>query len=139
MKKPVSRGKTLQEVVEAAAAQIDHDSTDLAPPNTVRVSAAALEIARKLMQSIPAEERASCVAAFTWSRGRASGPPGGPYDIYGPGLDVVALGRDQIPPAAIEEGGGIEFVVEIPKERYEQSGQREIDVDDAEPFGLVLR
>jgi hypothetical protein len=57
----------------------------------------------------------------------------------GSGLDLVSFDAAHIPREAIHEADGFRFVVKIPRDVYERSAQRLIDVDEATFGGLMLR
>jgi hypothetical protein len=107
----------------------------------VRVSAAALQMAREFGEQVrhARPERVRLVA-FDWAISRGiRRRVDGPMEELGPGLDLVSFDAAHIPREAIHETDGFLYVVKIPREVYDFSAQRLIDVDEAKFGGLTLR
>jgi hypothetical protein len=107
----------------------------------VRVSPAAVQTARDFGEQVrrarPAGNR---LVAFDWAISRGvRRRVDGPMEELGPGLDLVSFDAARIPREAIHEADGFRFVVKIPREVYQGSAQRLIDVDEATFGGLILR
>jgi hypothetical protein len=57
----------------------------------------------------------------------------------GPGLDIVAYDRPDVPAEVVQQRDGIAFAANIPSRIYEASAERLIDVDETAFSKLVLR
>lgn len=111
-----------------------------AAPGTVRVSASALRMAREFSAQVHATGPGrGLVIAFDWADSRfVRRPVGGPRGELGPGLDIVAYDRADIPADVIQTIDGFDFAVRIPKIIYEARSLRLIDVDASAVSGLTL-
>lgn len=111
-----------------------------AAPGAVRVSASALRMAREFSAQVGAT-MPGCdqVIAFDWADSRfVRRPAGGPRVELGPGLDIVAYDRADIPADVIQTIDGFDFAVRIPKNIYEARSLRLIDIDAGAASGLTL-
>ena len=97
----------------------------------IRVTAAALDIARAFAEDIKRERpNEDWIITFDWAFSRrARKTPGGEWQDLGAGLDVTAFRRQQIPQSAIQQLEGVEIVIKVPEQMLAQSPDRTIDVD----------
>ena len=80
------------------------------------------------------------MVGFEWaSARRVRQRPDAPWEDVGPGVDLGAYARSDLPPEVIQHIDGLELVIKIPREVYESSAERLIDVDAAAFSKLVLR
>jgi hypothetical protein len=101
-----------------------------APPGVVSVSAPALEMARKFDKHVKSTRSGDeWVIAFDVD---------GPMEELGPGLDLVAFKRSDVPDEAVQHVEDVTFVIKIPSQVYEASSQRLIDVDEKAFSKVVL-
>lgn len=111
------------------------------PPGIVRVSPEALKMARDLAFTARRSPQVrDPLVSFDWATsqtGRAG--PNAPERDFGPGLMLGAGERADAPPAAIQSQAGLDFTIMIPREVYEKSRERLIDVDRDAFGGLTLR
>lgn len=113
-----------------------------ASPGTVRVSAAALAMARTFADATRrARPDRGWVVTFDWAESRSVRDPrrGGPWVELGAGLDLVAFERRDIPPGVTETNDGLEFAIKIPAQIVAAAILRLIDVDDCAVSKLALR
>jgi hypothetical protein len=112
-----------------------------APPGTVRVSAAALAMARDFSEQVRrAKSTGDQLIAFDWAISRGvRRRVDGPMEEIGPGLDLVSFGLGGTPKEVIQRVAGVTFAVRIPRHIYEASAQRLIDIDETAFSKLVLR
>lgn len=110
-----------------------------APPGTVGLTAAALELAREFAEQV-ARAKPDQVVAFDWAISRSTRRRiDGPREELGPGLDLVSFETARVPKDVTQRLGGVTFAIRIPAEVYQASVQRLIDVDEAAFSKLVLR
>ncbi len=121
----------------------DNDNQDIGNynvPGTVRVSDAALERAREFAEALSATgPNSRFLVVFHWSTARSERFPDGKENHYGPGLDLGADRRETYPAAALNDGGGFQYAIYIPKDVLEASEHRLIDFEPTEWGKLVLR
>lgn len=112
-----------------------------APPGTVRVSESALEIARRYADELRRKRPPSeWLLSFDWADERAvRRPSGGPLEELGPGLDLVAYDKGDVPLDVLQTVDGLTFAIKIAAHIYGNSVLRLIDTDDKEPSKLILR
>ncbi len=114
-----------------------------APPGTVKVSAAALQLAREFAEEIAPtrpEPENDWVISFDWAESRSiRRRVGGPREELGPGLDLAAYARSDVPPEVIQVSDGLEFAIQIPKQVREASKELLIDYDATVLSKLTLR
>jgi hypothetical protein len=112
-----------------------------APPGVVSVSAPALEMARKFDKHVKSTRFGDeWVIAFDWAISRGiRRRVDGPMEELGPGLDLVAFKRSELPDEVVQQVEDVTFVIKIPGQVYEASSQRLIDVDEKAFSKLVLR
>lgn len=107
---------------------------------TVRASDAALQLAQDFAVSSGAGVNGRCVATFDWAQSiEVRDDAGAPPREVGPCLILAAYDRKDVPPDCIERVGRLEYAIRMPREVMVQAAERFIDVDQAVPFGLVLR
>jgi hypothetical protein len=110
-----------------------------APPGTIQVSAAALQMAREFGEQV-ARTKSNQVIAFDWAISRGvRRRVDGPMEELGPGLDLVSFEAASVPKEVIQRLDGLTFAIRIPKHVYDASTQRLIDVDETAFSKLVLR
>lgn len=116
---------------------VDH----FAPPGTVTVSPSALKLARQFDEHIRDGRRNEAwLTTFSWADARqVQQADTENWEDMGPGLDLGAFERDQVPPEVIHSVDGMEFAIMIGASVYEAAEQRLIDRDDAVLSKLVLR
>lgn len=109
-------------------------------PGAVKVSAAALQFAQDFAGGIKSVgSKPDWVVAFEWSFARTMQYPDGHEVDLGPGLDLGAYRRSDLPPEVIQRAGDLELVIKIPREIWEASEQRLIDYDASVLSKVVLR
>jgi hypothetical protein len=110
-------------------------------PGVVGVSAPALEMARKFDKHVKSTRSGDeWVIAFDWAISRGiRRRVDGPMEELGPGLDLVAFKRCDVPDEAVQHVEDVTFVIKTPGQVYEASSQRLIDVDEKAFSNLVLR
>ncbi len=113
----------------------DHGFT---PPGIIKVSPAALEFARDFDETV--KQRGRWVVTFDWAHAMSvrRGPDELSEDI-GACLILGAYKRHQVPTGFTETVSGVEFAVKIPRDVWEKSVHRLIDIDEALLFKLALR
>ena len=114
---------------------------EFTPPGIVKVSAAALKLARDFGESVKRmRPNQDWVASFDWALARSFRvSPDAPWQNVGPGLDLGAYERHKIPPGFIQTTDGVEFAIKIPREVWESSRHRLIDTDETAFSKLALR
>jgi hypothetical protein len=111
-------------------------------PGLVKVSSAALRMAREfsdqLRQQMPDQD---WVVGFDWadSRQMRFPRPGGAMQELGPGFDLAAFERRNVPDAVIQTIEGTTFAMKVPSRVWLNSAKRLIDVDPNNGSGLTLR
>ena len=110
-------------------------------PGTVRVSAAALAMAKAFDDEVRDKHSAEdWIVAFDWGDSRRVRDRGtNNWRDLGAGLDLVAYERWKIPDNDIQELDGLRFAVKIPGQVVKASNERLIDTDKASVSGLALR
>lgn len=111
------------------------------PPGTLRISDAALELAREFReqarQAAPDED---WVISFDWADSRRFREKGtNEWRDVGGGLDLTAYERWKIQARYIQKIDDVDIVVKIPAPVWERSAERLIDADESAFSGLVLR
>lgn len=110
------------------------------PPGSVKVSDAALQFAIEFDKTVNATQRGDWVVAFDWAHEISiRRTPTAPSESIGACLTLGAFRRHQIPPGFTQTVEGLEFAIKIPREIWEQSAERLIDVDKNSFFRLALR
>lgn len=108
-------------------------------PGAVRISPAALQVARHFDEAIRSAGR-DTVVVFDWAVSIAvRRSPTEPLEDVGPCLMLAAAERSDIPPGYIQFVDGVEVAVQIPGDVLESSPNRMIEVDSSRLFKLVLR
>ena len=112
-----------------------------AEPGEVAVSPAALELARQFEMAVrQARPGGDWLVTFDWALGRrVRHRPDGPWEDFGPGVDLGAGPRSDTPPELIQRVDGLDFAIKVPREIYEQFPERLIDVDETAFSKLALR
>lgn len=111
-------------------------------PGIVKVSAAALQMAREfgdqLRQQMPDHDWVVC---FEWGESRQMRfpPPDGKVQDLGPGLDLAAYDRHQVPDEAVQSIDGVTFAIKLPTRVWRNSNKQLIDVDAKASGGLTAR
>lgn len=110
------------------------------PPGVVKVSAAALELARAFLaearRTRPDED---WIVTFDWADSRRVRLPDNQWEELGEGVDLAVDERAKIPPDVTTTVGGVEFAVKVGDHIYARARQRLIDRDDTVRSRLVLR
>ena len=116
-------------------------SLPFAPPDAVKVSPAAWQIAREFDERVRRSgSYKEWVISFSWGDSRSIRRRiEGPMENIGPGLDIVAYDRSHVPTEVVQQRDGIAFALNIPSRVYEASTERLIDVDETAFSKLVLR
>lgn len=117
----------------------DDDLRFFAPPGTVTVSLAALEMAREFLATARGRTKADWIAVFYWAHTSVKAHPGAEPRDLGWLLGLGASKRSEVPGRAIHRSHGVEFAVQIPPEVLAQSKLRLIDVDRDAFFDVALR
>jgi len=111
-------------------------------PGIVKVSDAALQMAREfcdqIRQQMPDQ---AWVVCFDWadSRQMRFPRPGGPMRELGPGFDLAAYERHQVPDEVVQSIDGVVFAIKMPSRVWMNSQKQLIDVDVKAESGLKLR
>ena len=111
-------------------------------PGIVKVSAAALKMAQEFGDHLRQEQAAKdWIVCFDWADSRAMRipRPSGAMRQLGPGFDLAAYERRDVPAKAVQSIGGVTFAVKIPSRVWLNSAQRLIDADGSVGSGLTLR
>ena len=108
-------------------------------PGLVRVSPSALKQAQDFSEAVqklrPGEE---WVVVFDWATARSYRNKNETIEHdLGPGLDLGAAERHEVPEEVIESNGDFKFAVQIPVEILQKSLERLIDIDENQK--LILR
>lgn len=110
------------------------------PPGTVKVSASALDLARRFgddaRHARPDEE---WIVSFDWADSRRVRRTDNQWEELGEGLDLAAYERRKVPVGSTQTVDGVEFAVKIPSQICERSRERLIDRDDTVRSKLTLR
>jgi hypothetical protein len=112
-----------------------------APPGSIKISNDAWKLAREFDERVRrSRSYKEWVISFNWGDSRSIRRRiDGPMEDVGPGLDIVAYDRADVPTEAVRRKDGIAFAIKIPSRIYEASIQRLIDVDETAFSKLVLR
>lgn len=106
----------------------------------VRVSDAALQMAREFAGVSRAGPSGRRVATFDWAQSiTISDHAGAPEREVGPCFILGAYEREDVPPDCIERVGRFQYAIRMPREVLAQGAERIIDADESVPFGLVFR
>jgi len=111
-------------------------------PGIVNVSTAALEMARDFAASLKRDRpQEDWVVCFDWadSRQMRFPRPSGAMQELGPGFDLAAFQRRNVPDALIQTIEGTNFAMKVPSRVWLNSAKRLIDVDPSNGSGLTLR
>lgn len=115
----------------------DHGFT---PPGTIKLSSAALEYAREFDQSLKSNQPGNWVVVFDWATSiSVKSGPDAPSEDIGACVTLGASERHEIPSGFTQTVDGVEFAIQIPKEVWENSVRRLIDIDETLLFKLALR
>lgn len=116
-------------------------SLPFAPPDAVKVSPAAWTMAREFDERVRRSgSYKEWVISFNWGDSRSIRRRiDGPMEDIGPGLDIVAYDRSDVPAEAVQQRDGVAFAINIPSRIYEASTERLIDVDETTFSKVVLR
>ena len=112
-----------------------------APPGSIKISDAAWQMAREFDERVRrSKSYEEWVISFNWADSRSIRRRiDGPMEDIGPGLDIVAYDRPDVPAEVVQQRDGIAFAANIPSRIYEASAERLIDVDETAFSKLVLR
>jgi hypothetical protein len=106
----------------------------------VRVSDAALQMAREFGGVSGAGPGGRRVATFDWAQTITISDRGGaPEREVGPCFILGAYEREDVPPDCIVRVGRFQYAIRMPREVLAQGAERLIDADESVPFGLVFR
>lgn len=95
------------------------------PPGTIRVTEAALELAKKFQASIPA----GWIVVFRWYDGRRErASKEAPWVDMGPGLDLGTFQTGDIPEKAFYHAGSFRYAVLIRADIVESHPLKTIDL-----------
>jgi hypothetical protein len=111
-------------------------------PGLVKVSSAALRMAREFGDFLRQEKPdGDWIVGFDWadSRQMRFPRPGGAMQELGPGFDLAAYERGNVPHEVIQSIDGVIFAIKIPSRVWLNSAKRTIDVDASGKSGLTLR
>jgi hypothetical protein len=110
------------------------------PPNVLKVSPSALELARSLTETAKGVQPHDWVVTFDWATSVSiKRGPNQPSEMVDDCLMLGAYQRRQIPTGFTQAIDGVEFAIKIPKDIWEKSAQRLIDTDPTKFFKLTLR
>jgi hypothetical protein len=112
-----------------------------APPGSIRISDEAWNLAREFDERVRrSRSYKEWVISFDWGDSRSIRRRiDGPMEDVGPGLDIVAYDRTDVPNEAVQRKDGIMFAIKIPSRIYQLSVHRLIDVDETAFSKVVLR
>jgi hypothetical protein len=113
--------------------KFDGPYTWFTPPGLVRISTRAMDLARDFAaQAAQQAPDKDWVVAFNWADSRQYRDilAGMNWMDLGPGLDVVAYERREVPPQAIDVVEEMDVFVVIPSSILDRSSQKLIDVDE---------
>lgn len=117
-----------------------HSDSEFTAPGTLKVSASALQFAREFDATIRKTQRGSWVVVFDWATSMSiRRGPNEPSEDIGSCVTLGAYQRNQIPKGFTQTIDGVEFAAKIPREIWERSAQRLIDLDESLLFKLALR
>jgi hypothetical protein len=108
-------------------------------PGFVKLSPAAIALAREFIGVAGAQDRAARIVTFEWTPSLLMREPGKPERDLGPCLLIGAYRRNEVPAAFIDMVGGLEVITRIPDEAWPSGALRLIDIDETRPFGVGLR
>ena len=109
-------------------------------PGIIKLSASALEYARQFDAMIKGTQKGKWIVVFDWAEQiSVKHGPDEPSEDIGACLTLGAYERHQIPYGFTQTIDGVEFAVKIPREIWEQSADRLIDLDETKLFKLALR
>lgn len=122
------------------AAATENSDREFNPPGLIRLSPAALKFARDLAETVKVTQKGDWIVVFSWAHSiSVRREPNAPLEDIGACLMLGASERHEIPPGVTQTVDGVEFAVQIPKEVWENSAQRLIDIDETLLFKLALR
>jgi hypothetical protein len=115
----------------------DHGFT---PPGVIKLTPAALQFAREFDESLKNNQPGNWVVVFDWATSISvkSGPDAPAKDI-GACVTLGASERHEIPSGFTQIVGGVEYAIQIPRDVWEKSAKRLIDIDESLLFKLALR
>jgi hypothetical protein len=115
----------------------DHGYT---PPGVIQVSPAALQLARDFYETVKNMQGGNWLVVFDWATSvtKKLGPDQPSQDVPD-GVMMGASKRHEVPAGFSQTVDGLEFAIQIPKEIWEKSAQRLIDLDKTQFFKLALR
>src|ERR1043165_5344323 len=97
-------------------------------PGVLRVSPEALKYARDFIETVTAAHGDGYIAIFGWAdMVTFKTDPDGPLQVVKDFMDLGAIGRDQIPPGAIQNVDGVDFAIDSAVKILQNSVQRLID------------
>jgi len=112
---------------------------DFVEPGVVRVSPAALSLARDFASVVGKKNGKTHIVTFDWAESvSVTEAPGEKPKSVGPCLMLGAYERHQVPGGLTHLIDGFEFAVRIPKTQL-SAGRLVIDVEPGLLFKLVLR
>jgi hypothetical protein len=120
---------------------IDPPDETFTPPGTLRISQAAVALAREFREHARrAAPDQDWVISFDWADSRRVREKGtNDWREVGSGLDLTAYQRDKVKNEFVETIDDIDFAMRVPRSIWETSNQRLIDTDPAAFSGLTLR
>lgn len=99
-------------------------------PGLVRLTPAALALAKRFSDQIPGIGSGGWMVTFSWASARSiSDPRRGVVKDLGPGLDLGAHRPEQVPAGAVHVEDGLKFALQIPREILAEAPRKIIDVD----------
>src|SRR5256885_9720657 len=110
-------------------------------PGLLKVSAAALRMARDFGDFLRHEQPdGDWIVCFDWadSRQMRFPRPSGAMQELGPGFDLAAYERKDVPDEVMQTIDGVAFPIKVPSRVWLNSAQRLIDVDPSTRSGLGL-
>ena len=119
--------------------QVSWTPDEFTPVGVLDVTPEALEIARAVVAEgrrvLPGKDWVASFGWHDWQEATFSDPS---IDT-GPGTDIGAHERHEIPPDRIATVNGFEFAIQIPKEVCEAATERVIDRVDENSTKVVLK
>jgi hypothetical protein len=109
-------------------------------PGAIKVSTAALQLARHFNDAIKSTDNGNWVVVFDWAESiSVHRAPDAPREDIGACLTLGAYKRSQIPPGFMQKLDGVEFAIRIPMDVWQNSIHRLIDLEETLLFKLTLR
>jgi hypothetical protein len=123
----------------ATKPQVHDPDEPWVPPRVISLSPKVVAYTREFIVSVHEQHSKIWIAGIGWDTSVVvkDSPDAVPREL-GPGLSLGAYRREEVPTSFIDRAGDLEFVLHIPREVWEASKQRLIDIDESLLFKLRL-